>query len=121
MQTHHEYAWAAVAYFYAGMQLVHAILPTMNTLTVAQQHPESHRDYTSGAEGTNVVVRKHLAELDNAYRSLYDVSLDVRYRGARLKQAVAQHHRDDDLAAIGDHACRALHPEQLCDCWLRKI
>lgn len=111
---HHE--WAVVAMFYAALHMVHAFLPLAPGVTYAHQHPETH----GGQDGTNTIVRRHLPEIDDAYRSLYDASIDVRYHGGRVSHAVAHHHRHDDLPVIGSYVCNKLHGAD-CDCWMRAL
>lgn len=114
LNRHH--AWAVVALFYSALHMVHALLAENEDLPLSAQHPEAH----GGPEGTNAIVRNYLKDIDGAYRSLYDASIDVRYHGGEVTPAVAQHHRQDDLPVVGSYVCNAIHGPD-CDCWMRAL
>ena len=115
-----EYSWAVVALFYSGLHIIHSVLPTMNHLGVAQQHPESHGGTSYGSEGTNVIVRRYVQSIDLPYRSLYDASIDVRYNGKKNSKLEAAQHRSQDLRLIATWACTQLHQPD-CSCWLTTV
>ncbi len=114
------HAWAVVAIFYLAMHMVHAGLPFVDGLTTAQQYPESHSGRIRGQEGTTVVVTKFVPSIGKAYRSLFDASVDVRYKAEWPHREVASNHRHADLPVVARWACRQVHGEDH-DCWLLKI
>ena len=116
-----EYRWACVAYFYSAMNMIQAALPTIPTLTVAQQHPESHAGTAFGAEGTNVIVRKYIPSVKQPYASLFNQSVAIRYHGQKISLAVADHHRNNDLPPIARWTCLQAHGVADCDCWMRAV
>jgi hypothetical protein len=121
MFVHRDFGWAAVATFYSGMHMIHAGLPTLPHLSVAQQHPESHDGSTYMAEGTNIIVRRHVSALHTYYKSLFSMSVDVRYNGAEPSQAQAEQLRRTDLPPIAKWACEQFHADPNCACWLRSV
>jgi hypothetical protein len=121
IHRHNEYPWATVALFYAGMHLIHAGLPALAHLSVAQQHPESHDGSTFQAEGTNVIVRRYVQHLHTQYKSLFSASIDVRYNGNPTTRAEAENHRRIDLPPIAAWACEQIHADPSCGCWLRAM
>lgn len=113
-----QHAWSVVACFYSGLHMVHAALPHMQQLSVAQQHPENHTGRTFQSEGTCVVIDRYVSSLSAPYRSLFDGSIDVRYNGHQPTRAEAEAHRTFDLQKIAKWACSVIHTPQPCDCWL---
>jgi hypothetical protein len=111
-----RYRWAAVAYFYSALHMVHFALPTMDTVPDSEQHPDVH----SGPYGTLSVVRKHAGDLYKPYNSLFSTSIDVRYYGCDVAPSVAQAHRHTDIPLIGEWACTMAHGSS-CSCWLRGL
>lgn len=118
---HGEFPWGAVALFYAGMHVIHAGLPLMPNLSIAQQHPESHTGKTFMAEGTLIVVQRYVSMLHLPYSSLHSMSVDVRYNGYLPGRAEADNLRNVDLRQIARWACGLVHGNPGCTCWLQSV
>ena len=118
-----ERSWALVSYFYTALHVVHAALPGVPNILISRQHPESHTDRTQGAEGTNWVLYRdpNCNVIYQPYTSLYNASIDVRYKGGVIASDVLRHHRTE-LRAVARWACGILHLDvQDCSCWLSLI
>jgi hypothetical protein len=89
LAEHEEYAdWAVVALFYAAHQWVHSALSGEPELVKDERHPRKHTGgpgAAQGGRGTNqLVAALYPRDVNEAYRSLHDLSRRTRYDMDRL-------------------------------------
>lgn len=84
--------WGAIALFYSALHHVHSSLSGDPTLRKDERHPRKHTSYGgsgTGGRGTNRLVTDLFpADVDIAYRSLFEASLRTRYDSDRLSKTL---------------------------------